>query len=87
MYSYHNPNGRYISVQSVGGSVTRRAAAKRGRWWITDRCNEHNQPRQYSAYGGVAHARRMGGSVVTSCSVHVVCCLPGTYLDCVFMRA
>ena len=29
----------------------------------------------------------MGGSVVTLCSVHVVCCLPGTWLGCVIMRA
>ena len=27
-----NPNGPYISVQSVRGSVTHRAAAERGRW-------------------------------------------------------
>ena len=30
-----NPNGPYIPVHSVGRSVSRRAAAMRGRWWIT----------------------------------------------------
>ena len=40
--------------------------------------DKHNQPQQYSANECVAHARRMGGGVVTLCSVHVVRCLPGT---------
>ena len=48
---------------------------------------KHNQPQQYSAYGCVAHARRMGGSVVTLWYVHVASCLPGICLGCVLMRA
>ena len=32
------------------------------------------------------HARRMGGSLVTLCSVHVVWRLPGICQDCVLMR-
>ena len=38
--------------------------------------DKHNQPKQYGAYGRVAHARRMGGSIVTIGSVHAVCYVP-----------
>ena len=44
---------------------------------------QNQLPQRYSAYGFVVHALRMGGSVVTMGSVHVVCCLPVTYLGCV----
>ena len=45
--------------------------------------DKHNQPQQHCAYGCVAHARRVGGSVETMGSAHVVCCVPGKCLSCV----
>ena len=47
--------------------------------------DKHNQPQQYIAKGCVTDARRMGGSVVSLCSVHAISCLPGTCLVCAFM--
>ena len=38
--------------------------------------DKHNEPQQYCAYGCVAHARRVGGSVGTMGSA-IVCCVPG----------
>ena len=35
--------------------------------------DKHNQSQQHSADGRVTHARRTGGSVVKSGSVHAVC--------------
>ena len=40
--------------------------------------DKHNQPQQYSAYWGVAHARRVGGGVDGICAC--VCCLPSVCL-------
>ena len=80
-YSYSNPNGPYISVQSVRGFVKDSAAAKRdldGGLRIAG-SDKNNQPQQYSACGCVAHARRMGGSVEPLCSVQVVFCLLATW--------
>ena len=45
--------------------------------------DEHNQPQQHCASGCVAHAWRVGASVGTMGSVHVVCCVPGICLSCV----
>jgi len=45
--------------------------------------DRHNQPQQHCAYGRVEHARRVGDSVGTMGSVHVVCCVPGICLSCV----
>ena len=36
---------------------------------------------QYCAYGWVAHAQRVGSSVVTMGLGHVVCCVPGICSD------
>ena len=38
--------------------------------------DKHNEPQEYCAYGCVAHARRVGGSVGKMGSA-IVCCVPG----------
>ena len=43
--------------------------------------DKHNQPQQYCAYRWVGRAQRVGGSIVMMEFVHVVCCLPGIYVQ------
>ena len=45
--------------------------------------DKHNQPQQYCAFGCVAHAWSVDGSVGTMGSVYVVCCIPDPCLSCV----
>ena len=44
--------------------------------------DDDNQAHQYCACRCIAHARRVGGSVVTVGSVRLVCCVPGICLGC-----
>ena len=74
-----NPNDVYISVHSKRGSVTQQQQTGIRCGLRTADSDEHNY-RSYSstAQMGVSHARccllmlMMGGSVVTSCSLHVL---------------
>ena len=81
-----NPNGPYIYVQNVRGSVTQQSQRQVDSEIRPAGSDKRSQPQQYSASGCVTHARRMGRCVVTLCSVDVACCLPGIRLGCVLMR-
>ena len=83
-----NPNGpKFPSRVCVDLSHIEQQQREVGGGLRTAGSDKHNQPQPYSAYGCVTHARCMGGSVITLCSVHDVCCLRGTCLVCVLMGA
>ena len=89
-----NPNGAFISVQGVGGSVTHSSQYRyEYRWWITGRRALMNTTSHSgTAQMGVPHTHGAAllvlvrCSVVSVCSLPAVCCLPGTCLGCALVK-
>ena len=77
-----NPNGTYVSVQSVHGSVTESSSKDRdsSRWWMDygrQGSDEHNQARQSTAHVGVSHTHGVWAAARYRCAL---CKLPVAYL-------